>query len=332
MSRYRRLAAAGLGFAVVLNVSCGAGEPQPAARGATQEANLEPIPQVPNPAYDRGVGPVVGIDSAHNNFHTAGGRYAPLAELLRRDGYRVVDLPEWTAGQLEELDILVIANARSEQDDTFLPSPPAFTQTEVGRVERWVTGGGALLLVTDHMPMGAAADLLARAFGVRLTNGYSYASGSRDTVPDRYTRAGPTLLLEHAISRGRGPDERVDTVATFVGNAFQADPEWEPVLRMGPDAVTFMTREWGVFEDDTPTVSSAGWLQGAVRRYGQGRVAMFGEAAMFTAQKTPRGFMGIGHAEAEDNAQFALNVLHWLSGLLSEPQPESGIQAEQSDG
>ncbi len=40
---------------------------------------------VATPAYSRS-GPTVVIDEAHNNFHTAGGRYYPFAHLLRRDG------------------------------------------------------------------------------------------------------------------------------------------------------------------------------------------------------------------------------------------------------
>ena len=42
-----------------------------------------------NPAFPAGAGPVACIDEAHNNFHTADGRYRAFAELLREDGYRV---------------------------------------------------------------------------------------------------------------------------------------------------------------------------------------------------------------------------------------------------
>ena len=61
-----------------------------------------------------------------------------------------------------------------------------------------------------------------------------------------------------------------------------------------------------------------GWLQGATRRVGQGRVAFFGEAAMFSAQVAGREKrpMGMNAPLAEQNAQFALNTLHWLSGVI----------------
>ena len=61
-------------------------------------------------------------------------------------------------------------------------------------------------------------------------------------------------------------------------------------------------------------------LQGAVIHYGKGRVAVFGEAAMFSAQEyitnDERVLMGMNRSDAAQNPQFLLNVMHWLSGLL----------------
>ncbi len=42
-----------------------------------------------NPAYPRGMGPVVLVDEAHNNFHTSMTTYLPFARLLTEDGYVV---------------------------------------------------------------------------------------------------------------------------------------------------------------------------------------------------------------------------------------------------
>jgi hypothetical protein len=55
-------------------------------------------------------------------------------------------------------------------------------------------------------------------------------------------------------------------------------------------------------------------------RFGSGRVAVFGEAALFTAQSYVLDGvtrqMGMNHPSAAQNAQFVLNVMHWLTGLL----------------
>ncbi|MDX1385893.1 MAG: DUF4350 domain-containing protein, partial [Thermoanaerobaculia bacterium] len=74
------------------------------------------------------------------------------------------------------------------------------------------------------------------------------------------------------------------------------------------------------FKRKTPSIPADGLLVGAVFRFGEGRVAVFGEAAMFSAQeqitKDERTLMGMNHPDAAGNPQFLLNVMHWLSGLL----------------
>jgi hypothetical protein len=59
-----------------------------------------------------------------------------------------------------------------------------------------------------------------------------------------------------------------------------------------------------------------------VLRHGQGRVAVFGEAAMFSAQSAIDGDkvirMGMNDPEARRRTPSSLNVLHWLSGLLQD--------------
>jgi Ca2+-binding RTX toxin-like protein len=117
-------------------------------------------------------------------------------------------------------------------------------------------------------------------------------------------------------------------VVSFTGSAFQvdADRNAQPLLVFGPNVVSIMpTRAW-TWNSSTPRIPVGGGPQGAVMRAGQGRVAMFGEAAMFTAQKqrlqdgTWRR-MGMNAPYAEQNYKFMLNVSHWLSGLLDNPTP-----------
>ena len=91
---------------LALGLSCGG-----AALGQTQAADPDFRPEVARPAY-RGEGPVVAIDRAHHNFHTADGRFAPFARLLRADGYRVIDqAAPFSAEGLAGIGVLVIANA-----------------------------------------------------------------------------------------------------------------------------------------------------------------------------------------------------------------------------
>lgn len=293
-----------------------------AATVAQQVSDPDFKPEIREPAFEKGRGPKVFIDEAHNNFHTAGGRYATFADLLRRDGFVVAPLRKpFAADSLQDVDILVVSNALGPDDERneSLPTPPAFSDDEIEAVAVWVREGGALLLIADHMPFGGAAAALARPFGARFTNGYTMGSPDMRRSADHFTRENG-LLRDHPIVRGRNEHERVTSVATFMGQGFQVDGEFEPILVFGPEAFTYMTSRWGQFDEATPTVHSGGWLHAGARRFGEGRVVLFGEAAMFSAQVSGPGRlpMGMNHPEASQNPQFVLNVAHWLAGLLDE--------------
>ena len=64
-----------------------------------------------------------------------------------------------------------------------------------------------------------------------------------------------------------------------------------------------------------------GWCQGAVMKVGDGRVAVFGEAAMFSAQVAgpKQQPMGMNAPGAEQNHQLLLNVMHWLTRAKGMP-------------
>lgn len=290
---------------------------------AQQRADLEFEPQVGAPAYDPTGGPTVAIDAAHMNWHTASGRFSPFAKLVERDGYVVRDFnTEFTAQALRDVDILVIANAAADtltEESERLPTGSAFESEEVAAVKEWVEQGGRLLLIADHMPSGGEALELAAAFGVLFSNGFAY-SGLRNLLPDIFSTENG-LLIDHPIVRGRGPEEAVDSVATFRGQAFQATSEVHPIMVFGETAFTVLPVDAAAdFDEGTPRVPSPGWYHGVTLVVGTGRVAIFGEAAMFTAQVfgEQRRRAGMNHAKAGQNAQFALNVMHWLSGLLDE--------------
>lgn len=285
---------------------------------AQQQADTTFRAVVAQPAFAPGTGPVVLLDEAHHNFHTVEGRYQAFVRVLRADGYVVrASARRFADDALAGADVLVIANALHESnlDDWQVPTPSAFTQEEVEHVRAWVEQGGALLLIADHMPFPGAAEAMGAAFGFRFNNGFA-----RDTLqpPADLFRRADGLLRDHAITNGRALTERIDSVRSFTGQAFRAGPDAEPLLVLGPTMISLMPEVAWQFEDDTPRVPVAGWYQGAVQTYGRGRVAVFGEAAMFTAQYVAQrnAWFGLRAPGAEQNQQFLLNVMHWLSGHL----------------
>jgi streptomycin 6-kinase len=65
-------------------------------------------------------------------------------------------------------------------------------------------------------------------------------------------------------------------------------------------------------ESTNKEVSAAGRSQGIAFRYGKGKVAVLGEAAMMTAQVTGSNKLKFGmNREGNDDKQLALNVMRW---------------------
>jgi hypothetical protein len=284
-------------------------------------------PDIKNPAYGTGAGPIVCLDEAHNNFHTLENRFWAFGELLRRDGYAVQSSKEkFSAPVLEHCTILVIANAMLESGDWGeypYPTPSGFTDEEIDAVQTWVKDGGSLLLIADHMPLSGVAAKLASAFGVEFNNGYAVA----DFVGDENLESAfskPTIfsietgtLIKNPITEGRNENESVTIVRSFTGQAFQAPASAQPILVLPKDFISLMPVKSDDFGPGTKRIPVGGWLQGAVMPFGSGRAAFFGEAAMFSAQLSDNKPMGMNAPMAEQNFQFVLNVMHWLSGILS---------------
>ena len=300
--------------------------------GAQQVADLEFAPLISRPAYPTASGPLLCVDEAHHNFHTIAGRFAPFAALARRDGYRVSPLRAvFTASALRDCDLLVIANAQSGNrpwDEYPRPTPSAFSVNEIAAVREWVVQGGALLLLADHMPLAGAAAALGAAFGAQFTDGFAYDSAAgwlrnREQIAalaevTLFTSEAGTLGA-HAITRGRRDDAPITQVRSFTGQAFRWEAEGVvPLMILPANYVSLEPEVAWQFTPSTPVRRVGGWLQGAAQRVGAGRVVLLGEAAMLSAQRAGRERlpMGMNAPGAEQNAQFALNILHWLSELL----------------
>jgi hypothetical protein len=273
-------------------------------------------PDIPRAQYAEGQGPVVCVDEAHFNFHTLGGRFFAFGDLLRRDGFQVrASTAKFDAASLAECRVLVISNAQPGDagwDDYPYPTPSAFTPAEIAAVRDWVQGGGALLLIADHMPLAGAAARLAAAFEVEFSDGFAQRDPESE-LPDLFTRDQGSLR-DHAITRADGG---VSSIRTFTGQAFRA-PKAEPLLVFPEGYVQLLPVKAWQFPPDTKRVPATGWLQGAVQEAGKGRAAFFGEAAMFSAQlagpqKEPVGMNSPG---AGQNHRLVLNLLHWLAGTL----------------
>jgi len=294
-------------FLVALSVSMGF---------AQQIADPNFDAKVAKPAYTKS-GPKVLFDEAHNNFHTASGRYKPFADLITNDGYQVTpNTQKFSAPILKGFDILVISNAlgapRMNQPEA---GNPAFSDGECDAVRDWVKAGGALLLIADHAPMGAANQILAQRFSVDMSKMFTIDSKNYDVESNNpgfivYTRESGRLA-DHPITRGRNDSERINKIITFTGQSLKGPGDSVAFLKLADTAEDAMP---GV---NTNPASAAGRSQGLAISFGKGRVVVLGEAAMLSAQLAGPNKMAFGmNRPGIDNRQLALNIMHWLSGLL----------------
>ena len=283
---------------------------------AQQLADPEFNTNVENPAYTKN-GPRVMFDEAHHNFHTADGRYKPFFDLMMNDGYRLIrNRQPFTKAGLSSYKVLVIANAlgADEMDDDGADAS-AFTEEECVAVQEWVKSGGALLLIADHAPFGGAAQLLARRFNVEMSKGFTFdTANSEPGKPSLliFSRDNK-LLTTHPITEGRDQNERLNRVESFTGQSLKGPDDSVAILKLSETAKDTPNRE------AESSVSAAGRAQALAIKFGKGRVVVQGEAAMLSAQiaGSDKSKMGM-NVPGNDNRQYALNLMHWLSGLLKE--------------
>lgn len=275
-------------------------------------------PIIQNPQYELGKGPVVFIDEGHHNFHTKNGRYKAFSNLLERDGYNVKEYKGvFQKNELEKGKIFVISNALNEINlgNWSLPNPSAFTKSEIEVMRQWVFEGGSLFLIADHMPMAGAAEDLAKAFEFEFTNGFVFDTLSKGPA---FFSLNEKTLTESIITKGRDPAESVEQIVTFTGQAFRIPDDATPILTFNKNYVNMLPDTAWVFDDETTKFNVEGWSQGAYREYGKGKIVVFGEAAMFTAQLAgPQKIkVGMNNEVAPENFQLLLNIIHWLDGKL----------------
>ena len=104
----------------------------------------------------------------------------------------------------------------------------------------------------------------------------------------------------------------------FTGQAFIALENATIISTLNDDYKILLPTVAWEFNESTPEISGQGFINGAFMEYGKGRVVIFGEAAMFSAQLLgqQQEKMGMNHPGAKQNPQLLLNIIHWLDKKL----------------
>jgi hypothetical protein len=288
---------------------------------AQQVVDSSFIYNIKNPVYSINKGPVIFIDEYHNNDMSLNNRMFPLIEVLKKDGYRIKPFKDsLKESALDNIEILVIIGALHKKNinNWKLPTPSAFSDDEIDILLSWINKGGNLLLVADHMPFPGAVKKLSSRLGVEWNNGF--VIDSINWGMSTFSKRDGTLK-NHSLINGRYPDENVNWVATYYGSGFKLKDSTITGLFSfdNPDIVSYQTQEAWKMYSDTPTIPSDQLFQAAVMKRGKGRVALVGEASLFSAQlvgedKNP---VGINYPNKNQNLQFILNLFHWLSRVIN---------------
>lgn len=276
------------------------------------------------PAFLDNDGPNVCIDEAHNNYHTAEGRYKPFANMLRHDGFNVSRFTnKFSQENLKKCDVLVIANALSpiNEKEWRYPHFSAFNGNEIIDVKNWVRSGGSLLIFADHAPLAGAARDLGAVIGLLMADVYAL-NDPHGKGKDIFSKEQNTLH-DHSITRGRNSKEAIDQVTTFTGQPALISQFWKPLLTFRENALAYIDPDQASLQlatgEDPPIFSLAGWSHAATREWDKGRIVFIGEAALCSAQlsEDDNEPMGMNSSLAKQNPQFCLNVVRWLTRILN---------------
>jgi len=289
------------------------------------------VVKVKHPAYAPNSGPRILVDDSHYNYSTPENRFKGFVDLMAADGARVTALhTPITARILAKTDIFVTCNPLNKlnsEHNWSLPTPSAFTDDEIKAVQEWVRGGGSMLLISDHMPFPSATAKLAGVFGAIPQNTFVFKPDFQYGNPKdmnllkfmRYPdNENVSLLRHHIITNGRNKSERIPYVTDFTGHAFRmkAGVKFSPIMVLRKNTNMLWPSVADTMGPKTPSSAGEGFFQGVVLGYGDGRVGLFAEAAMFSvayADWNNNYPMGFQNPEAKFNQQFILNLTHWLN-------------------
>src|SRR5690606_13082131 len=198
-----------------------------------------------------------------------------------------------------------------------LPAKSAFSQEEINALSTWVSSGGSLFLVTDHMPCGASVHDLAGRFGINVINGFALRG---DGLPEVFSKQRNTLF-SNVITSPHGNE--IDSIMCWGGTGFIVPPDAHVISVLGSDYNIYLPNDVPLIKSplapNLPYISGRGLVNGAYLKFGKGKIVIFGDGAPFSAQLQgiKSNKRGMNHPWARQNAQLLLNIVHWLDGRIS---------------
>ena len=134
--------------------------------------------------------------------------------------------------------------------------------------------------------------------GLPFVNGFNI-----DVVNPAYFWKSNGTIAENIITQGRDSTDRIYSIPRTEGQAFEIPDDATPILLFDETSLILLPDTAWVFNSSTPMRTIEGLAQGAFKEYGKGRIVVFGEASMFSAQigEPAHRKMGMNRDDAKDN-------------------------------
>lgn len=136
----------------------------------------------------------------------------------------------------------------------------------------------------------------------------------KGSFEEKSLKEGKILVIANPLNKINVDNWTLPTPSAFTEDEIKTLDKW---VKQGGSLILIPKIAWE-FNSSTPIKNIEGFSQGAFKKHGNGRIVVFGEASMFSAQ-IDEGIrkMEMNNENAQDNYKLLLNIIHWLDGILN---------------
>ncbi len=239
--------------------------------------------------------------------------FKPFFNLMVNDGYKTIKCEtSFTKQSLVQANVVVIAN------------PGQIPPTAGKILIDWIRQGGSLLITIKHD--NSEVDEFLKSLGVETKEIIFTADSIHALLRGEFYKApnyivfseSENLLGNHPILNGRNNSEKIRQVQTFAARTIIGPPNSSTLLKLSESAIDYMVIDSKELDSRVAVKTKGLRTFGVAFNFGKGKVVVISSTVSFTAQLAGTGELWkIGmNTPGNDNRQFALNIMRWLTGYL----------------
>ncbi len=256
--------------------------------------------------------PVILIDDIHDNATvTKGWDFITLSNLFSNDGFKVLrGRTQFTKQALAGVNVVVLAGGLLDRE-------------EMKILNDWIRNGGSLLAFTHHHNRPIYQEYLL-TIGVQTKEIEVVQDSLHGLLRDAFTfnpgliyfSTDDKLLGNHPVLKGRNSKENIKKVQTLQSSTIIGPPGSANLLPLSDSAIDYMSINNNI-ESNTAVKTSGSRSLGCAFNFGKGKIVITDAWALkaLIFENSERGYVGM-NTPGNDNKQYALNIMRWLTGYL----------------